>query len=151
MEIKIGSLKRAYVSKDGNIIVSNLQFNIVLFDATAVLPDMCNDRWRVYTPFDIKVWLEPDARVKIYLGIGFNVPKGFVLYMYLNPVYNESLEMEELFITPGDSDEVAIELRCLKSFYLRKYMLICCFVIIPVLNTDEHELLYVKPRVDEYR
>jgi hypothetical protein len=151
MEIKIGDLKRAYVSKDGDISVSNLVFKIVLFDATAMMPDMNHDRWRVYTPFDVKEWMEPGSRVKVYLGFGFKVPKGFVLYMYLNPLYHESLEMEEFFVTPGDTDEVVIELKCLRSFYLRKYMLICCFVIIPVLNTDEREMLYVKPRVDEYR
>lgn len=151
MEIKIGEIQRAYVSKDGDISVSNLSFRVRLLDATAMMPDLYNNRWRVYTPYDVKLWMEPGSKIRFYLGIGFKVPKGFVLYMFLNPIYHETVEMEEMFITPNDEDDVAVELTCLKSFYLRKYMLIACFVIIPVLNTGEQELMYVKPGIDEYR
>lgn len=152
MEIKIGEVKRAYVSKDGDVSVANLVFKIKLIDPTSMPPDMYYERWRVYTPYDLKVWMEPGIRVIFSLGMGFRVPQGFVLYMFLNSDHKENLEMEEMFITPDDRDDVVIELKCLKSFYLRKYMHIACFIIMPVLNTYHNkELLYARSGIDEYR
>jgi hypothetical protein len=152
MEINIGEVKRAYISKDGDISVRQLIFKIKLIDPTSMVPDMQYDRWRVYSPYDVRVWMEPGTRVRFYLGMGFRVPPGFLLYMYLNPTYRDMLDMEEMFITPENTDDVVLEIKCKRSFFLRKYMHIACFIIIPVLNTDfKKELMYVKPSIDEYR
>lgn len=151
MEIKIGAVKRAFVNKDGDVSVCNLAFKIKLFDMTSMAPDLYYERWRVYSPFDIRVWLDPGSAVCFYLGMGFVVPKGFVLYMFLNNEHAANLEMDELFITPGDCDDVMITIRCKKSFYLRKYMHIACFTILPVLNTTGREVMYAGNQHHEYR
>ena len=137
MEIKIGDVKRAYVSKDGDISIRNLVFKIRLYDPTSMTPDFDHDKWRVYSPYDIKIWMEPGMIVRFCLGLGFNVPEGFVLYLFTSGLYEESLDVEGMFITPGDTDEVVVQVTCLKSFYLRKYMHIASFLILPVINTTD--------------
>ena len=151
MEIKIGDVKRAYVNKDGDISIRNLVFRIKLFDPTSMPPDLYHERWRVYTPYDVRVWLEPGMMVKFYLGMGFYVPDGFVLYMFLNEMFIDQLEIEEMFITPGDKEDVVLTVTALKSFYLRKYMNIANFIILPVLNTQDTRGLMCVPHTNEYR
>ena len=151
MEIKIGDVKRAYVNKDGEISIRNLVFRIKLIDPTSMPPDLYCERWRVYSPYDIKVWMEPGMVAKFYLGFGFYVPPGFVLYMFSNEMYTGQLEIEGMFITPGDNEDVIVTVRALKSFYLRKYMHIASFTILPVLNTQDTRGLMCVPNPNEYR
>ena len=151
MEIKIGDVKRAYVSRDGDISVRNLSFKIKLFDPTSMPPDLYYERWRVYSPYDIKVWLEPGMTIKFHLGMGFRVPEGFILYMFTNEIYEGKIETDGMFITPGDTEDVEVTVRCVKSFYLRKYMHIASFIILPVINTQDTRGLMCVPFSNEHR
>lgn len=151
MEIKIGDVKRAYVNKDGDISIRNLVFRIKLVDPTSMPPDLYYERWRVYTPYDIKVWMEPGMMCRFRLGMGFYVPEGFVLYMFSNERHAGNLEIEEMFITPGDTEDVIVTVKALKSFYLRKYMHIASFTILPVLNTQDTRGLMCVPQTNEHR
>lgn len=151
MEIKIGDVKRAYVSRDGDISIRNLVFKIKLFDPTSMPPDLYYERWRVYSPYDIKVWMEPGMVVKFHLGMGFRVPEGFILYMFTNEMYEGRIETDGMFITPSDHEDVEVTVRCVKSFYLRKYMHIASFIILPVINTQNTRNLMCVPFSNEYR
>lgn len=149
MDIKIGDIKRAYVSRNGDISVKNLVLRIRLYDPTAMPPELNCDKWRIYTPYDMCQWLEPGMVVKFYIGVGFKVPDGFILYMFTNEL-NTSIETDSMFIAQNDTSEIEVTVRCVKSFYLRKYIHIANFLILPVLNTQESGIMCV-PHGDEYR
>lgn len=151
MEIKIGDVKRAYVSRDGDVSIRSLVFMIKLYDPTSMTPNLHNERWRVYTPYDIKVWMDPGMVIKFNLGLGFRVPEGFILYMFTNSALEGQIETDGLFITPGDKEDVEVTVRCIKSFYLRKYMHIANFIILPVINTQDTRGLMCVPFSNEYR
>lgn len=151
MEIKIGDVKRAYVNKDGDVSVKNLVFRVKLYDPTSMPPELYHDRWKVYAPYDLRVWMEPGATVQFFLGMGFMVPPGFVIYLFLNRLYEGQAELDEMFITPGNNEEVVLTVTAIKSFYLRKYMHIASFIIIPVLNTEPVKELMCDHNRNEHR
>lgn len=151
MEIKIGDVKRAYVNKDGDISIKNLVFKIKLHDPTSMPPCMQHQQWRVYTPYDVKQWLEPGMKISFSLGVSFMVPQGFVMYLFGAGLYTQSIDVEEMFLTPDNKNEVVLTVTCLKSFYLRKYMHIASFIVLPVLNTYiQQEIMYASD-TNEYR
>jgi hypothetical protein len=95
--------------------------------------------------------MDPGMVIKFSLGIGFMVPEGFILYMFTNEMYEGRIETDGMFITPGDTGEVEVTVRCIKSFYLRKYMHIASFIILPVINTYDTKGLMCVPFSNEHR
>lgn len=151
MEIKIGEVKRAYVNKDGDISISNLVVRVILIDPTSMPPASFFGRWNVYTPYDVQELMEPGMVIKFYLGLEFRVPQGFVLYMFPNDEIEFKLKIDELFITPEDTGDVLITARCIESCFIRKYIHIANFTILPVLNTQESRKLMCASYINEYR